>query len=143
VRGVEGTASHLFFDPDDGFLYVADTGNARVVRLDTTKGTMGAELPRRNEPLKANAIMNGTSVEEVVPPGTLTKPSGLEIQDGLLYVTDAATSKFHVFDKAGKEIRHLETGLPAGSLSGLAFGPGGKVYFADKLGGKIYRIDPL
>ncbi len=143
VKGVDGTASHLFFDAEDKFLYVADSGNARIVRVDTTKGTKGAELPRRNEPLKANGVMNGTDVEEVVPPGVLTRPSGLEIHEGLLYVTDAATSTFHVFDKGGAEIRRLETDLPAGSLSGLAFGPKGKVYFTDKVGGKIYRIDPL
>lgn len=87
--------------------------------------------------------MNGTKVEEVVPAGTLTKPSGLEVHGGLIYVTDAATSTIHVFDKTGAEVRKLATGLPAGSLAGLAFGPGGKAYFTDRVGGKVYRIDPL
>ena len=125
----------------DNFLYIADTGNARIVKLDTTKGTKGASLERRNEPLKDDGVMDGTDVEVVVAAGT-TKPSGLEIYKGLLYVTDTATGTFHVFDKTGKELRSLKTDLPAGSLAGMGFGPDKKLYFADKVAGKIVRIDP-
>ena len=144
VKGVEdGTPSHVFFDSTDNFLYVADTGNARIVRLDTTKGTKGDGLERRNEILEEEAVMGGTTVEELVAPGTLSKPSGLEVKGNLIYVTDTATSTFHVFDKTGLEVRKLKTDLPAGSLSGMAFGPGGKLFFADKVASKVYRIDPL
>lgn len=143
VRGAEdGTPSHLFFEPEDNFLYIADTGNQRIVRLDTSGGKKGKELPRRNEPLVGNAIMDGTSVEEIVPAGTLEKPSGLEVKGGLLYVTDAATSTFHVFDKAGKEVRKLNTGLAPDSLAGFTFGPDGRIWFTDKVGGRVMRIDP-
>ena len=142
VKGVEGVSSHLFYDAEDKFLYVADTGNKRIVRLDTTKGTKGGRLSRRNEVLKASAVMNGVDVEEIVPPGTLEQPSGLEVKGGLLYVTDAATSTFHVFDKTGKELRTLATGLPAQSLSGFTFGPDGKIWFVDRKQGKVVRIDP-
>lgn len=143
VKGVEdGTPSHVFFDAEDKFLYVADTGNARIVKLDTTKGTKGDSLERQNEPLEGEGVMDGTDVEVVVAAGTLTKPSGLEVHDGLLYVTDTATSTFHVFDKTGKEVRSLQTDLPAGSLAGMAFGSDKKLYFADKVAGKIVRIDP-
>ena len=143
VRGADDTPSHVFYDAEDAFLYVADTGNARIVRLDTTKGKLGASLERQNEPLQGEGVMDGTKVEVVVPPGTLTKPSGLEVHGGLLYVTDTATSTFHVFDKAGAAVRSLKVDLPAGSLAGLAFGPGGKAYFTDRIAGQIYRIDPL
>ena len=94
------------------------------------------------ERIAGNAMMTGTDVEEMVPAGTLEKPSGLEIHKGLMFVTDAATSKVHAFDKAGKAIRHLDTGLPAGSLAGLGFGGDGKLYFTDKVGGRVLRVDP-
>lgn len=144
VKGVNGgTPSHVFYDASDKFLYVADTGNGRVARLDTTKGTKGGPLARQFEPLEGNAIMTGTDVEDVVAKGTLERPSGIEVKNDLVYVTDAATSTFHVFDKTGKEIRKLDTGLPGNSLAGFTFGGDGKIYFTDMVAGKIFRIDPL
>lgn len=141
VRGAaDETPSHVFFDKEDNFLYVADTGNQRIVRLDTTKGTKGGRLPR-NEPLKESAVMEGTDVEIVVDAGTLEKPSGIEVKNGLIYVTDAATSSFHVFDKSGTLLRSLATDLPVGSLAGFTFGPDGKIWFTDKSEGRVLRID--
>ncbi len=143
VKGAtDGTSSHVAYDADDKFLYVADTGNARVVRFDTTKGKKNGDLPRISEPLEDEGIMTGTDVEVVVEAGMLQKPSGIELKDGLVYVTDAATSMFHVFDKTGAMIRSLSTGLPADSLSGFTFGPDGKVWFTDRVGGRVLRIDP-
>jgi hypothetical protein len=143
VKGVEGIPSHMAYDPDDEFLYVADTGNKRIVRLDTKAGTLGERLPRRNEPLAKNGVMNGAQVEAVVPPGVLEQPSGLEVRNGHVYVTDTATGRFHVFDKTGKEIRRLETGLPAKALAGFTFGSDNKLWFVDRSSGRVLRIDPL
>lgn len=143
VKGADdGTPSHLVYDPTDAMLYVADTGHGRIVRLDTTKGEKTGELPRHNEPLVDSGVMGDTSVEEVVAPGVLEKPSGIEVKNDLLYVTDAATSTFHVFKKDGTEVRKLETGLPAGSLAGFTFGPDDKIWFTDKVGSRVLRIDP-
>jgi hypothetical protein len=143
VKGVDGIPSHLAFDPEDKFLYIADTGNKRIVRLDTTSGTLGARLPRRNEALKKSGVMEGTIVEEVVAPGLVEQPSGLEVRNNHVYVTDTATSTFYVFDKSGNEVRRLETGLPAKSLAGFTFGPDNKVWFVDRKQSRIVRIDPL
>lgn len=144
VKGADDnvTPSHLVFDASDGFLYVADTGNQRIVRLDTTGGKKSSELPRKNEILKGGGMMSGVDLEEVIKPGVLTKPSGIEIKNDLLYVTDAETSTFHVFKKDGTEVRKLKTDLPAGSLAGFTFGADGKIWFADKVGARVLRIDP-
>lgn len=143
VKGVEGVSSHLFYDASDKMLYIADTGNKRIAKLDTTTGKLDGRLPLRNEPLKKSGIMKGATVEDVVPAGTLEQPSGIEVKNDLIYVTDTATATFHVFDKTGKEIRKLETGLTAGALSGFTFGPDGKIYFTDRNRGKVLRIDPI
>jgi hypothetical protein len=143
VKGVEGVSSHMFYDATDTFLYIADTGNKRIGKMDTTVGTMGKALPRRNEVLKKSGVMDGATVEDVVPAGTLEQPSGLEVKNDLIYVSDTATSTFYVFDKTGKQIRKLETGLEPGSLSGFTFGPDGKIFFTNRKEGKVVRIDPI
>lgn len=142
VKGVDGLPSHLAFDPSDGYVYIADTGNHRVVRLDTTAGTLGAPLARRNEPLVKNGVMTGAVLEEVVAPGVLDSPVGIEVHRGLVFVSDAATSRFHAFDKSGREVRRLDTGLPPRSLAGFAFGPDEKIWFVNRTAGKVVQIIP-
>lgn len=143
VKGADGIPSHVFYDPSDKFLYVADTGNQRVARLDTTSGTKHDQvLPRTAELLKSEGMVDGATLTDVVPAGTLSAPSGIEVKGDLVYVTDAATSTFYVFDKTGKPIRSLATGLPESSLAGFTFGADGKIYFTDRVASKVYRIDP-
>jgi hypothetical protein len=143
LKGVDGVSSDLAYDPSDKFLYIADTGNKRIVRLDTTAGTLDVgPLPRQNEVLAKSGVMNGVVLEPVVPPGILEKPSGIQVHDGSVYVSDTATSAFFAFDKKGKELRRLATGLPPNSLAGFTFGPDGKIWFVDRQQGKVLRLDP-
>lgn len=142
VLGKDGVSSHLAFDASDATLYIADTGHHRIVKLDTTKGTRGAKLARQFEPLKDDALMTGATLEEVVAPGVLDQPSGVEVRGDFVYVTDTATGTFYAFDKQGGEVRRLATGLPPGALSGFTFGPDGRAYFTDRKSGRVLRIDP-
>lgn len=140
VAGVDGIPSHLAFDASAGLLYVADTGNQRVVALDTSSGTVGATFSG-NEPAKRRKI-DGAALSDVVPAGTLQAPSGIELVRGLVFVSDNATSRFHAFTPDGEEIRTLDTGLPPGSLAGFTLGPDGKIYFVDMAAGRVLRVDP-
>jgi DNA-binding beta-propeller fold protein YncE len=142
VLGVTDVPSHIFYNAEDKQLYVADTGHKRIVKLDTTSGTLGKTFSGL-ETIKARKYMDGATLTELVPPGTLEVPSGIEVQDGLVFVTDNATSKFYAFDPQGQIVRTLDTGLPAGSLAGFTFGPDGRIYFVDMISGRVYRIDPL
>jgi hypothetical protein len=143
VLGKDGIPSHIAYSPDDAMLYVADTGNARVAKLDTRSGTKGEPLPRRNEPLVGNAMMSGAAISDFVPKGTLEAPTGIEVRSGAVYVSDNATSKLWAFERSsGKVIRTLDTGLPKGSLTGFTFGPDGKIWLCDKVASRVYRIDP-
>jgi hypothetical protein len=142
VKGVDGVSSNLAYDPADHFLYVADTGNKRIVRLDTTAGTLGDRLPRKNEPLVNSGMMNGTNVEVVVPPGVLDMPSGIEVWNDHVYVSDTAQSRFYCFDKKGVEVRRFDTGLPPKSLAGFVLGPDRRIWFVDRVRAKLLRLDP-
>lgn len=139
---VENVPSHLALDHETGLLYIADTGNGRIAVMDTNSGSRGGNVSPIWEPLADQAMMNGVTIVDLVPPGLLDQPSGLELHGDLIYVTDTAQSRFYVFDKSGNEVNRLQTALPAGELGGIAFGPDGRLYFALVGMGDVYRIVP-
>lgn len=136
-----GVPGHLVFDATDASLYIADTGNGRIAKLDTKSGTVGRKLSPKEE----NALyveMTGATITDVVPGGgELQKPSGLELRDGYLFVSDNATSKITAFTPGGERVNQLDTGLEPGSLAGMAFGPDGKLYLVDMKGNRVFRVD--
>jgi hypothetical protein len=140
--GVDDVSSHLAFDAATGWLYIADTGQARVVVLDTATGTPGVVF-NGLEPVAERRTVAGATTFDLLPPGSVVLPSGLELHRGLVFVSDSATSRFSAFDGEGNLVRSLDTGLPAGSLSGFTFGPDGKLYLVDSLAGRVLRIDPV
>lgn len=146
-RYVEGSLSrtpnvpsHMQFDGDK-WLYVVDTGNARVVRLDTTSGTKSGGFAPIYEQVADYGSMSGAMLEDVITTG-LEAPSGLALHDGKIYVSDNATSKIHAFDMSGTWLASVDTGLPPGSLAGIEVGPENRLWLSDLANGKVYRIDP-
>ncbi len=139
---VPGVPSHLEYRAADSTLYIADTGNARVAKLDTKSGARGRKLPTKEPQDGGHYKIDGATLVDVVPPGTLQAPSGLEIRNDTLYVSDNATGKIHAFDLEGREVNAFDTGLGAGALSGMAFGPDGKLYLVDMAGSRLFRVDP-
>jgi hypothetical protein len=142
VKGVDGLVSHLSYDAETKKLYVADTGNKRILALEPAKGRRVAPMRGANEPL-VERDYHEAPLQVLVPPGTLGAPSGIEATGGLAFVTDAETSTIYAFKLSdGTLVRKLATGLPAGSLAGLNFGPEGKIYFVDRKQNRVIRIDP-
>ncbi len=139
---VPGVPSHLAFHQKTGQIYVADTGGGRVLRLDPQRARVAADYEPNYDLLATHVTMTGHVLTEVVPPGRLTQPSGLSIVDDVLFVSDHATSVLHAFTLDGDPIRTLDTGLPPETLTGITVGPDDKLYFADHLGGRAYRVDP-
>lgn len=138
---VAGVPSHLVFDATDASLYVADTGNGRIAKLDTKSGTKGRSLATK-ETQALYVEMTDAVITDVVPGGgDLVRPSGLELRDGLLFVSDNQTSRVLAYTLAGEKVNELDTGLPPGSLAGLVFGPDGKLYLVDMKGNRVFRVD--
>lgn len=141
VLRVEDVPSHLLLDPDSGRLYIADTGNGRVRYLDTTTGTVAADLPlfSNGEVLAEHVIMGDVKVKLLVH--GLAEPSGLALHDGHLFVSDHATGEIIAYDLDGNELQRVS--LPDGpGVMGLAIGPDGTVWYADGDHQIVGHIEP-
>jgi hypothetical protein len=133
--------SHLAYDARTGHLYLADTGHARVLRIDPSTAERGGAITTY-EVLEDSGEMLGAEVNELVAPGVLELPSGLLLGTELLLVTDHATSRIHAFDLEGRERATLDTELEPQSLSGITVGPDGRLYLSDMRTGGVYRVEP-
>lgn len=145
ITRVPGVPSHLAFY--EGRVYAADPGAGRVVVFDPAGSRRVSGIPNqpRYDGLRpdAHGVYEGGTLTELVAPGlVLQRPSGLEIHDGLVYVSDASTSQIHAFQLDGSLVRSLDTGLPPGSLAGLALSPEGQLYFVDLPNGAVVRVVP-
>lgn len=131
----------------DSSLYVADTGNGRVLRIDLT--SPGTELSDFStfEGLSAT-IMENMAYQVIADAATLgtawgtstPEPSGLAFLDAdTLVVADHATGNVTLLELDGTPIRTIATGTGPG-LGGLEV-LGGRVYFVQMSERRVYRID--
>lgn len=141
---VEGVSSGLVYDQGTGFLYAADSENNKIVMLDTNTGAMASNIfPNYDgviQRMVADAmlmtVVDGSDVDNMV------RPSGLELHDGHLYVTDNATGHVFAFDLEGQLVDYLDTGLPDGALQGIAFRDNGDLYMTDTNSERVFRLAP-
>jgi DNA-binding beta-propeller fold protein YncE len=132
--------SQLVYDSARNLVYVADTGNARVLSVDPSTARPGGDI-QIWEDLQASGAMDGATLRELVPKGSLQQPSGIALADDVVYVTDNATSLIHTFDPTGKSLRTFDTALAAGSLAGITIGPDKRMYVANLLTGGVERVE--
>ena len=110
-----------------GEVYVADTGNDRVVKLSATGAVLGAW-----------GRTGGAN-------GSFRSPSGIGIDPaGDVYVTDTDNNRIQVFDANGRWLRGWgNRGTAPGQFSqpsALAIGCAGDVYVADTNNNRVQRF---
>jgi hypothetical protein len=142
VERLPNVPSHMDFLPDNTTLLVADTGNQRVIALNTDSGRVAEQLSTPDSQIADPRRIADATFDEVVAPGTLEQPSGLVVGTESFAVGDATTGKIHQFTFDGKAVLELDLGLPPGALGGLALGPDQKLYFTRKDTNTVVRLDP-
>eukprot|EP00462_Mataza_sp_D1_P018932 CAMPEP_0175131170 /NCGR_PEP_ID=MMETSP0087-20121206/6394_1 /TAXON_ID=136419 /ORGANISM="Unknown Unknown, Strain D1" /LENGTH=470 /DNA_ID=CAMNT_0016413431 /DNA_START=21 /DNA_END=1433 /DNA_ORIENTATION=- len=132
---------------DGDVVFIADTGNGRVVKVRVWQGAQSAESPPlsiKNHQLTAYTYTDvPPQAVEAIGKGVLVSPSGVAVraesstQELLLFVSDFATSLVHVFFSASgatamQPLSFVGGGsqLPSFGLSSLAFSPAGTKLFA-------------
>jgi hypothetical protein len=133
--GSPGSGVGSFNDPQgitaapSGYVYVADTGNNRIVKL-APDGAVAGEFGE----LGASS-------------GKLHQPTGVAVDAaGHVYVADSANNRVEVFNESGEYLAKwgvVGTGLGEFSQpTAIAVGCEGSVYVADTNNNRVERFDP-
>lgn len=126
--GSVGSGAGQLADPRDvavdqaGNVYVADTGNKRVVKFKPDGSFISA----------------WTTAAQ----GTLAEPSSIvAVKDGIV-VCDSETAQLHKYDFEGKPLAGFEHDLALSHPRGIAAAPGGTIYIGDTANNRILRVGP-
>ncbi len=140
VARVENVPGHMVLDHETGLLYVADTGNGRVLWLDTASGEVGDALRARNEPLAEYSEL--VDVEWGVLVEDIEEPGGIAMDDTYIYVADHATGVLTAYTRDGEWATELDSELGQSAIRGVEIGPDGQMWVTDAVTPAVWRLDP-
>lgn len=137
VGYVPDVPAHMVFDHDTGLLWIADPAKGHVASLDPTEWAPDGDV--NGTDAAARTVMAGGELRALDAPD-LEEPSGLALYDGVLLVSDPATSKILAYSQDGELLDWLDTELPTGALGGLEVGPDGALWVVNRADAQILRI---
>ena len=136
---------HMAKDKATGWLYIADNGNNRVIRVNTLTGTLGADLipPSTGyENLAEYKAVTG-AVRQTVDSFS-TRPCGIDVYNGRLIIGDYDNGNIRIYDITG--VNPVYLGMIAtgqAGIEGVKIGPDGKIWFVNNTQNTVVRINPL
>lgn len=134
--------SHIVLDKQTDWLYVVDNGNQRVFRIDINTGTLGGTPAFvGGEPVAEYRYITGYTQEDVVTTGLLS-PSGIDIVEDKMIVTDYETSDIIIYDISSipaTELGRINTG--ATGIMGVKIGPEGRIWYVDYDANTMNRVE--
>jgi hypothetical protein len=142
VKRVANVPSHMIIDKATGMLYIADTGNKRIIKMDIKSGTKAGNLSQSSEPLAGYYEMTRTTATDYVSSG-LVEPCGIDFYKGRLIVTDHSNGDIIIYNTTGTsavEMGRIKTGSKG--IMGVVVGPDEKIWYVDNVANKVIRIDP-
>ncbi len=134
--------SHIILDKETGILYIVDTGNDRILRMDINTGSFTNNLTPY-EPVSEYSTWGGASFN-LFADSALTTPSGIDFIGNRLIVSDYATGDIIIYDKSnvtGIELGRISTGTPG--IMGVKIGPDGKIWYVNATTNQVVRIDGI
>ena len=144
VDRVAGLSSHMVVDSLNDMLYICDTGNQRVIRIHINSGEIGSILDPYGENIEGYYSMINADFETVIDSG-LALPTGIDIYNTFLLVSDYSTGEIFIYDlqvpNQFQLIHTLETGIIEDLMS-IKVGPDGTIWFVSTNANKLYQILP-
>lgn len=135
--------SHMVVDKANSWLYYADAGSGRVMRMKTTSGTIGGNLtpPQTSgEPLAEYKAVTGATKEIMV--SGLTSPCGVDYRNDRLVVSDYATGNIYLYNTTTVPATLVGTIITGGpGVMGVRMQNDNKIWFVNATTNKLYRID--
>lgn len=134
--------SHLVIS--DGWVYVVDYGNQKVFRIQMNTGTLGS-TPSFGpfESVVEYKYMTNYNWENVVTTGLL-EPTGIDVIDDRMIVSDYATGEIIIYDISiipATELGRVNTG--AEGIMGIKIGPEGKIWYVDYDSNSIHKMTDI
>lgn len=131
---------HLILDKNTGWLYICNSQQNRIVRLNTNSGTPGADA----DPHEATAVykyMDNFEWEVYIDNG-LNEPTGIDIIDNRLIVSNYNTGDINIYDISGDAPELLGI-VPTGNagIMGVKIGPDGMIWYVNSITNTIERLN--
>jgi hypothetical protein len=132
---------HLVMDHSSGWLYVCNSQQNRIIRINTASGTPGESLPA-NEAVAVYKYMDNFEWEVCVSEG-LYQPTGIDIIEDRMLVSNYATGDINLYDISGAYPVLLGIIPTEGAgIMGIKVGPDGKIWYVNSITDQILRMSP-
>ena len=141
VQRVPELSSHMEIDQETGWLYVCDTGNQRVIRLNTLSGEVGETLNPYGESLAGYFSMINAEFEVAIN-DSLFQPTGLDIYNERLLVADYFNGDIIIYNLESNSVDRLgkiETGLQ-NEIMGIKVDNSGSIWIVCKNSHELYQL---
>ena len=141
ILRVENVPSHLEFEHETSYLYIADTGNNTIKVLDTLTGQPGSDL-RTKEGGTEHYEVDDAEMWNLIhgEDHGMVAPSGLALVGEVVLITDNSTSTIWAFTVEGELIDHLTLDVESGGLMGIWADSLDEIWVTDAVGKQVLRI---
>ena len=144
VERVSGLSSHMVIDQGSDLLYVCDTGNNRIIRMNINSGSINYSLTPYGENIEGYYSMHNVEYETVIDSG-LINPTGIDIYNNYLLVSDYSNGEIIIYNieqqNNFQEIQRIQTNL-SNDVMGIKVGPDGSIWYVCTNSNKLYQILP-
>ena len=144
VERVSGLSSHMVIDQGTDLLYVCDTGNNRIIRMNINSGSINYSLTPYGENIEGYYSMHNAEYETVVDSG-LINPTGIDIYNNYLLVSDYSNGEIIIYNieqqNNFQEIQRIQTNL-SNDVMGIKVGPDGSIWYVCTNSSRLYQILP-